>query len=166
MSDVAQFVTVARRWPLKIGRLGHGFSLPGGPYTLLQVGVLVGGVFAGIELAPFWVFWLPGWLQLVLCVFVSASAAFVLGFIKVEGRSVTAALRGTTTYYLTAGPRLGGKPWRLPPVTHCDLAWVCVPKTFTCEDDAAVDAEPVREIALPVRSAPVSAVGALLAATR
>jgi len=126
-----RFYTHARRYPLVIGKLGgpgQGGQLPGGPYTLPQVGVFVALVLALSQTRGLWAHF-GGVGNVIVGVGVPAALAWAIRRARIDGRSPAAALRGLLRYACApSGGRRSGRAWR-PGRPHRvrGLAWVQAP---------------------------------------
>lgn len=72
--ETARFYTRSRRFPKMIGRMNDGSRIPGGPYTLTQVGV--GGAVLLIMLVMRGLVWSTG--EILLDLLVTAALAFAV----------------------------------------------------------------------------------------
>ncbi len=109
--------THARRFPLVIGKL-QGFSLPGGPYTITQVGVFVVAVVILIQARGLWAHF-GGVVNLVIGAGLPYGLAWAVRHARIEGRDPLRAALGVLTYY--SAPRSGrlhGRAYRTPRPAH------------------------------------------------
>jgi hypothetical protein len=111
---IGRSYTKARRSPLVYGMVpgadGRNIRLPFGPYTLTQLGVLVGAVGLLVLSRPVWGG--HGLADLVVLIVVPVAASFVLGRVHVDGRNPAAAAASVAV--MLAGPRFGrlrGRPY-------------------------------------------------------
>jgi len=109
--------THARRFPLVIGKL-QGFSLPGGPYTITQVGMFIGALLVLILTRGLWARF-PGVINLVIMVGLPYGLAWAARHARVEGRDPFRAALGLLTYFPAArSGRLHGHAYRSPRPAH------------------------------------------------
>ncbi|MEU5234651.1 hypothetical protein AB0G82_36200 [Streptomyces anulatus] len=112
---IGRCYTKARRRPLVTGTVpggtGRNIRLIGGPYTVTELGTMV-GVFLGLLMTRR--FWGGGGItDLVVITSCSAGAAFALRYVSIDGRNPLAALIGTAAMLLgPAGGRLNGRAYR------------------------------------------------------
>ncbi|MFC9608008.1 hypothetical protein ACFTTN_31750 [Streptomyces niveus] len=119
---IGRCYTKARRAPLVHGVIrdvngGRGLRLPGGPYTLTQLGAIVGSVGLLVLTRPVWGG--HGLADAVVLVAVPFAAAFLLRQMHVDGRNPAAA--AASVVMMLAGPRSGrlhGRPLRQPRPRH------------------------------------------------
>ncbi|MFJ6784481.1 hypothetical protein [Streptomyces yangpuensis] len=105
---IGRCYTKARRAPLVHGVIrdvngGRGIRLPGGPYTLTQLGGIVATVAALILTRPIWGG--NGWLDVAVLLVLPAVVAFVLRHLHIDGRNPAAALLSIAL--MLAAPRRG-----------------------------------------------------------
>lgn len=105
---IGRCYTKARRAPLVHGVIrdvngGRGLRLPGGPYTLTQLGAIVGSVALLILTRPLWGG--HGLADAVVLVAVPFAAAFLLRQMHVDGRNPAAA--AASVVMMLTGPRSG-----------------------------------------------------------
>ncbi|MEU1813010.1 hypothetical protein [Micromonospora aurantiaca (nom. illeg.)] len=101
-----------RKWP------GSQWTLPLGPYTLLQLVVLVGSVYLLASTPHIWAHF--GVLNLVIGIGVPVALTFAVRHTRVEGRDPLRAAVAWGGYLLQ--PRtgyLGGAAWRTPRPARC-----------------------------------------------
>jgi|ERR1700733_8069038 len=103
---VGRSYTRARRMPWVVGKI-QGVTLPFGPYTATQLGVLLGGGWLLVQTFRFWTHLGPAALLMLA---LPPAAAWATRHAKIEGRSPVHALAG----YLTllgepAGGRIAGR---------------------------------------------------------
>lgn len=72
--ETARFYTKSRRFPKMIGRMNDGSRIPGGPYTLTQVGV--GGAVLLVMFATRGLLWSTG--EILLDILLTAVVAFAI----------------------------------------------------------------------------------------
>lgn len=72
--EIARFYTRSRRFPKMIGQMNDGSRIPGGPYTLTQIGV--GGAVLLVMLATRGLLWSTG--EILLDLLLTASVAFAI----------------------------------------------------------------------------------------
>ena len=91
--EIARFYTRSRRFPKMIGRMTDGSRIPGGPYTLTQVGF--GGV-ALMGLLMTRTLWSTGatLLDLAITVGVAWGVTWLVGFIPMTRRNLVLAFVG------------------------------------------------------------------------
>ncbi|MEW1699318.1 MULTISPECIES: hypothetical protein [unclassified Streptomyces] len=105
---IGRCYTKARRAPLVHGVIrdvngGRGIRLPGGPYTMTQLGGIVATVVALILTRPVWGG--HGWLDVAALLVLPAVVAFVLRHLHIDGRNPAAALLSIAL--MLAAPRRG-----------------------------------------------------------
>ncbi|MDX3538922.1 hypothetical protein PV721_32210 [Streptomyces sp. MB09-01] len=121
---IGRCYTKARRAPLVHGVIrdvngGRGIRLPGGPYTLTQLGGIVATVAALILTRPVWGG--HGWLDVTALLVLPAVVAFVLRHLHIDGRNPAAALLSIAL--MLAAPRRGqlrGRAYRAARPTRGD----------------------------------------------
>lgn len=103
--------TKARKFPLVVGKLPGGGRLPGGPYSLHQIGVMIGSVVVLQQSAALWAKF--GWFNIVIFAGIPYGLALGLKHARIDGRNPLVAGLGWLTY-LTAPRhgRLRGRPYR------------------------------------------------------
>lgn len=72
--EIARFYTRSRRFPKMIGQMNDGSRIPGGPYTLTQIGV--GGAVLLVMLVTRGLLWSTG--EILLDLLLTASVAFAV----------------------------------------------------------------------------------------
>ncbi|MCI0686152.1 MAG: hypothetical protein L0Y54_02780 [Sporichthyaceae bacterium] len=108
---VGHCYTKARRFPLVIGKLPGGGRIPGGPYSLHQIGAMVLAALVLKQTSPLWAHFGP--LNLVVFIAVPYGLAFALRHARVDGRSPIWAAVGWLSYLSAPrGGRLRGRPLR------------------------------------------------------
>lgn len=108
---VGHCYTKARRFPLVIGKLPGGGRIPGGPYSLHQVGAMVVSAIVLKQTSAIWAHFGP--LNLVVFVAVPYGLAFALRHARIDGRSPVWAAVGWLSYLSAPrGGRLRGRPLR------------------------------------------------------
>lgn len=108
---VGRSYTRARRYPLVIGKLPNGGRIPGGPYTLTQLGVMVGAFLLLVGTRGLWAHF--GLVNLVLLVGVPYGLAWGVRHARVEGRDPARAALGLLVLYSQPRTgRLAGNPIR------------------------------------------------------
>ncbi|NGN63189.1 hypothetical protein G5C51_04605 [Streptomyces sp. A7024] len=96
--------TKAQRMPLVVGMTPGGKArLPGGPYTLTQLGVMVALFVPLLLTRSFWS--TGGWFDLVVLIVIPYGAAWALRYLHVDGRNPAAAAASALLFLLT--PRRG-----------------------------------------------------------
>jgi len=107
---VTRFYTAVRRIPTLVGKLPNGGFIPGGPYTLGQIALMLLVAVGGFYTMPWW-----GGHGASLGNFIKLAVAVVItsmlsSKIRWKGRQVLPALRGAV-YSYTHGcqPRQGGR---------------------------------------------------------
>ncbi|NUS17263.1 MAG: hypothetical protein HOY69_38700 [Streptomyces sp.] len=106
--------TAARRYPLQIGRFAGGGRMPGGPYTLTQVGVMIGGFVLLIATRPVWGG--HGLADFAVVFVVPFAAGWAIHRVQIDHRNpvmAVASLAGVAVAPPTG--RLHGRPWRHRP---------------------------------------------------
>lgn len=111
---IGRSYTKARRSPLVYGMVpgagGRNFRLPFGPYTVTQLGVLVGAVGLLVLSRPVWGG--HGVADLAVLIVVPFAASFAFRYAHVDGRNPAAAAASVAA--MLAGPRCGrlhGRPY-------------------------------------------------------
>ena len=104
--EIARFYTRSRRFPKMIGRMTDGSRIPGGPYTLTQVG------FGGVALMGLLVtrtLWGTGatLLDLAITVGVAWGVTWLVGLIPMTRRNLVLAFVGAVARTCTTDPVLG-----------------------------------------------------------
>jgi len=108
---VGHCYTKARRFPLVIGKLPGGGRIPGGPYSLHQIGAMVVAAIVLKQTSAIWAHFGP--LNLVVFVAVPYGLAFALRHARIDGRSPVWAAVGWLSYLSAPrGGRLRGRPLR------------------------------------------------------
>ncbi|MGW5355281.1 hypothetical protein ACWERV_32770 [Streptomyces sp. NPDC004031] len=106
--------TAARRYPLQIGQWAGGGRIPGGPYTLTQLGVMIGGFVVLIVTRPLWGG--GGYWDIAVVVVVPIAAGWVIHRVQVDHRNPVLALASLVGLAAApAGGRLRGRAWRPAP---------------------------------------------------
>ena len=110
---VGRSYTRARRFPLVIGKLPGGGRILGGPYTLTQVGVMVGSIIVLRVAAPVWAHLSYG--DALVYMAVPYGLGYLVRRARFEGREPLRAGAGALTAF-GAPPRgrLRGRAWREP----------------------------------------------------
>jgi len=109
--QVGRSYTRARRYPWVVGKI-QGWTIPLGPYTGTQLGVLIGGIFLLVNTYSMWSPLGPLALPLLLCPIV---ATWAVRHAKVEGRAPLRALAGYAALLTEpACGRIAGRPARDP----------------------------------------------------
>lgn len=111
--EIARFYTRSRRFPKMIGRMTDGSRIPGGPYTLTQVGF--GGV-ALMGLLTTRTLWSTGatLLDLALTVGVAWGVTWLVGLIPMTRRNLVLAFVGAVAaMFKPHGGRYQDRPIRL-----------------------------------------------------
>lgn len=112
--EIARFYTRSRRFPKMIGRMNDGSRIPGGPYTLTQVGV--GGAVLLVMLVTRGLLWSTG--EILLDLLVTAGIAFavtwLVGRIPMTRRNLLFAfLDGAAAMFKPFGGKYQGQTIRL-----------------------------------------------------
>lgn len=112
--EIARFYTRSRRFPKMIGRMNDGSRIPGGPYTLTQVGV--GGAVLLVMLVTRGLLWSTG--EILLDLLVTAGVAFaptwLVGRIPMTRRNLLFAfLDGAAAMFKPVGGKYQGQTIRL-----------------------------------------------------
>ena len=108
---VGHCYTKARRFPLVIGKLPGGGRIPGGPYSLHQIGAMVLAAIVLKQTSAIWAHF--GLLNLVVFVAVPYGLAFALRHARIDGRSpIWAAVGWLSLLSAPRGGRLRGRPLR------------------------------------------------------
>lgn len=107
---VTRFYTAVRRIPTLVGKLPNGGFIPGGPYTLGQVALLLLVAVGGFYTMPWWggrSANLGNFIKLALAI---ALTSMLSSKIRWRGRQVLPALRGAASSYTRGSqPRQGGR---------------------------------------------------------
>ncbi len=162
--EIARFYTRSRRFPKMIGRMTDGSRIPGGPYTLTQVG------FGGVALMGLLVtrtLWGTGatLLDLAITVGVAWGVTWLVGLIPMTRRNLVLAFVGAVAAmfkphggrYQARSIRLA-RPHQAIGSTRMPLP-VTEPQSTTAEDTplASPSAQPARPAQRPVSAPAVSA---------
>lgn len=111
--EIARFYTRSRRFPKMIGRMTDGSRIPGGPYTLTQVG------FGGVALMGLLVtrtLWSTGatLLDLAITVGVAWGVTWLVGLIPMTRRNLVLAFVGAVAaMFKPHGGRYQDRPIKL-----------------------------------------------------
>ncbi|MFD4224715.1 hypothetical protein [Streptomyces griseus] len=152
---IGRCYTKARRRPLVTGTVpggtGRNLRLVGGPYTVTELGTMV-GVFLGLLMTRR--FWGGGGItDLVVIASCSWGAAFALRYVSIDGRNPLAALIGVVAMLLgPARGRLNGRAYRAAPARRTRSLI-----TLHGEDAGTTGPEPALATARSSRSGPVRA---------
>lgn len=149
---IGRCYTKARRLPAAIGRWpgGNGGRIPGGPYTLTQIGLAVGGFLALLYTRPIWGGF--GLADPIIALVVPCVLALGLRYVSTGGRNPLLVAAGAVQ--LLAAPRAGrlhGRP--LPAHRPHPVGQVC---TVTEHPDAET-VEPAVRPTVQHRPEPVPA---------
>lgn len=109
--EIARFYTRSRRFPKMIGRMNDGSRIPGGPYTLTQVGV--GGAVLLVMLVTRGLLWSTGeiLLDLLVTAGVAFAATWLVGRIPMTRRNLLFAfLDGAAAMFKPFGGSTRGRP--------------------------------------------------------
>jgi len=112
--EIARFYTRSRRFPKMIGRMNDGSRIPGGPYTLTQVGV--GGAVLLVMLVTRGLLWSTGeiLLDLLVTAGVAFAATWLVGRIPMTRRNLLFAfLDGAAAMFKPFGGKYQGQTIRL-----------------------------------------------------
>lgn len=153
--EVARFYTRSRRFPKMIGRMTDGSRIPGGPYTLTQVG------FGGVALMVLLLtrtLWSSGavLLDLAITAGVTWGVTWVVGLIPMTRRNlVLAFVDAAAAMFKPHGGRYQERPVRLNrPHQAIGKALMPTPAGETePADDTKVELAPAPELVPPARSA-------------
>lgn len=105
--------TRARRFPLVIGKLPGGGRILGGPYTLTQVGVMVGAIVMLRVTAAIWAH--LSYFDALVYIAVPYGLGYLVRRARFEGREPLRAAAGALTAFgAPIGGRLRGRAWREP----------------------------------------------------
>ncbi|MEU3464607.1 hypothetical protein ABZ721_32240 [Streptomyces sp. NPDC006733] len=170
---VGRCYTEARRFPLAVGRLASGGRIPGGPYTMTQLAVMVGGFVLLVVTRPLW--GTNPLLDAAVVVAVPFPVGWTVGRVQIDHRNPLAALVSLASR--TAAPaagRLHGRPYqqrpprRIAPVATVDFTTTARPDAgeLSAEPEQAASTDVIPPAPAPSASAPapvVSGVQALLA---
>jgi len=171
--EIARFYTRSRRFPKMIGRMTDGSRIPGGPYTLTQVG------FGGVALMGLLItrtLWSTGatLLDLAITVGVAWGVTWLVGLIPMTRRNLVLAFAGAVAaMFKPHGGRYQARPIRLarphqaigstrmpPPVT--DTPGVELEDAAPSQPSALPASRPQRPAAAPAPAAePRAAVSAV-----
>lgn len=107
--------TAARRTPLQTGQWAGGGRIPGGPYTLTQLGVMIGGFVVLTVTRPLWgggSYW-----DIAVVIVVPFTAGWAIHRVQVDHRNPVLAVASLIGLAVApAGGRLRGRAWRPAPV--------------------------------------------------
>ena len=142
--------TRARRMPWVVGKI-QGVTLPFGPYTATQLGVLLGGPWLLVVTFRFWSHLGPAGLLMLA---VPPALTWAARHAKIEGRSPVRALAGYLA--LLAEPRRGRIAGQLAPN----------PRPVTLRGRIRVAAAPQTQDSGPPAPAPTALQALLAVATR
>lgn len=136
---IGRSYTKARRSPLVYGMVpgagGRNFRLPFGPYTVTQLGVLVGAVGLLVLSRPVWGG--RGVADLAVLIVVPFAASFAFRYAHVDGRNPAAAAASVAA--MLVGPRCGrlhGRPYTPARPQHAS------PRITVAGPGALADASP------------------------
>ncbi|MEV6822891.1 TcpE family conjugal transfer membrane protein [Nocardiopsis dassonvillei] len=136
---VGRSYTRARRHPWVIGRI-QGWTLPLGPFSATQLGVLVLSLWLLIQTAPLWTRLGP---LAVVPVVLPFAATWAVRHAQIEGRTPLRALGGYLALY--TAPRRGtlhGRPVPTPdPVRLSGVITIAPTPEHHTTDDAAIEKE-------------------------
>ncbi|MEW1914204.1 hypothetical protein AB0442_38285 [Kitasatospora sp. NPDC085895] len=112
---VGRCFTKARRTPVVVGVVpgggGQSLRLPGGPYTVTQLGAMVAAVVVLVLSRPVWGH--HGWVDLVVMAGVPFGVALALRRVHIDGRNPVAALASVAVMATGCGTgRLHGRAFR------------------------------------------------------
>ena len=150
--EIARFYTRSRRFPKMIGRMTDGSRIPGGPYTLTQVGF--GGV-ALMGLLATRTLWSTGatLLDLAITVGVAWGVTWLVGLIPMTRRNLVLAFVGAVAaMFKPHGGRYQDRPIRLAR-PHQAIGSSRMPPPVTAPQNAELeDVVTEQPPALPARS--------------
>jgi hypothetical protein len=111
---VGRCYTSARRYPLQVGQFSNGGRIPGGPYTMTQLAVMIGLFVALVVTRPVWGG--NGLLDVLVVLAVPYAAGWGICRVQIDHRNPLAAFASLAGLVFTppAG-RLHGRPWRQRP---------------------------------------------------
>lgn len=111
---VGRCYTAARRYPLQVGQFTGGGRIPGGPYTMTQLAVMIGLFVVLVVTRPVWGG--HGLLDLLVVLAVPYAAGWAICRVQIDHRNPLAAFASLAGLVFTppAG-RLHGRPWRQRP---------------------------------------------------
>lgn len=112
--ETARFYTKSRRFPKMIGRMNDGSRIPGGPYTLTQVGV--GGAVLLVLIVTRDVLWGTGEIlvDLLLIALFALASLWLVGLLPITRRNVLLALiAAVAAMFKPFRGRYQGQPIRL-----------------------------------------------------
>ncbi len=112
--EIARFYTRSRRFPKMIGRMNDGSRIPGGPYTLTQVGV--GGAVLLVMLVTRGLLWSTGeiLIDLLVTAVIAFATTWLVGRIPMTRRNLLFAfLDGAAAMFKPFGGKYQGQTIRL-----------------------------------------------------
>lgn len=142
---VGRCYTAARRYPLQVGRFESGGRIPGGPYTMTQLAVMVGSFVVLVVTRPVWGG--HGLLDIVMVLAVPYATGWGICRVQIDHRNpLTAFASVSGVLFSPPAGRIAGRPWRPRPA--CLLA-----PLITVHVRAAAQAAPATEApASPARA--------------
>jgi hypothetical protein len=133
---VGRCYTAARRYPLQVGRFANGGRIPGGPYTMTQLAVMIGLFVVLVVTRPVWGG--HGLLDIVVVLVVPYAAGWGICRVQIDHRNPLAAFASLSgALFSPPAGRIAGRPWRARPA--CRLA-----PLITVHVQAAEQAAPAR----------------------
>lgn len=163
LSQVGRSYTRARKFPWVVGKI-QGWQIPFGPYTAVQLGVLVVGVWLLVQTFPLWSQLGP--LSLIV-VALPPAATWAVRHAKIDGRTPLRALAGYLA--LLAEPaqgRIRGRDARDPRPSRLTgkIRLAALPAEATATAPEACAARPATDLSLlpgfdrvPAEPAPIPA---------
>lgn len=111
---VGRCYTSARRYPLQVGTFSNGGRIPGGPYTMTQLAVMIGSFVVLVVTRPVWGG--RGLLDALVVLVVPYAAGWGICRVQIDHRNPLAAFASLTGVALSppAG-KLHGRPVRQRP---------------------------------------------------
>ncbi|MCZ4098082.1 hypothetical protein [Streptomyces sp. H39-C1] len=174
---VGRCYTEARRFPLAVGRFASGGRIPGGPYTMTQLAVMVGSFVLLVVTRPLW--GTNPLLDAAVVVAVPFPVGWTVGRVQIDHRNPLAALVSLAGRAgAPAAGRLHGRPFqqrpprRIAPVATVDFTTTARPDgsagELSVEPEQAASAHAIPSSPAPPAPVPapprvVSGVQALLA---
>lgn len=149
--EIARFYTRSRRFPKMIGRMTDGSRIPGGPYTLTQVGF--GGV-ALMGLLATRTLWSTGatLLDLAITVGVAWGVTWLVGLIPITRRNLVLAFVGAVAaMFKPHGGRYQARPIRLVRPHQAIGSTRMPPPVADTQGAELEDAAPAQPSAQPAR---------------
>ena len=111
---VGRCYTAARRYPLQVGRFSNGGRIPGGPYTMTQLAVMIGVFVVLVVTRPLWGGF--GLLDALVVLVVPYAAGWGICRVQIDHRNPLAAVASLAGVALSApAGKMHGRPVRPRP---------------------------------------------------